>query len=327
MKQINEDLKQNNFKKAYLLFGEERYLRLQYRKRLEQALCTEGDTMNVHFYQGKDIPLGEIVDLAETLPFLSERRVIFISDSGLFKSGGDVLADYLTGTPCETTCFVFTETDVDKRSRLYKAVNSMGYAADFSIQDERTLKLWVLGALKKENKNISEKTLELFLSKTGTYMSNIQSELEKLLCYCMDRNVITDADVEATCSTQISTQIFDMINALGTGNQRQALDLYYDLLAQKEPPGRIMFQIGRMCNQLLLAKDMSARGYSTKDIAEKMGLPPFIATKYIKQSAPFKSSVLKNAIAKCVELETAFKSGELAPLLSVEILIMNLFSQ
>lgn len=327
MKQINEDLKQNNFKKAYLLFGEERYLRLQYRKRLEQALCTEGDTMNVHFYQGKDIPLGEIVDLAETLPFLSDRRVIFISDSGLFKSGGDVLADYLSGTPCETTCFVFTETDVDKRSRLYKAVNSMGYAADFSIQDERTLKLWVLGALKKENKNISEKTLELFLSKTGTYMSNIQSELEKLLCYCMDRNVITDADVETTCSTQISTQIFDMINALGTGNQRQALDLYYDLLAQKEPPGRIMFQIGRMCNQLLLAKDMSARGYSTKDIAEKMGLPPFIATKYIKQSAPFKSSVLKNAIAKCVELETAFKSGELDPLLSVEILIMNLFSQ
>ncbi len=327
MKQLNDDLKQNNFKKAYLLFGEERYLRLQYRKRLEQALCTEGDTMNVHFYQGKDLPLGEIVDLSETMPFLAERRVIFISDSGLFKSGGDVLAEYLSGTPCETSCFIFTESEVDKRSRLYKAVSALGHAADFSVQDERTLKLWILGTLKKENKKISEQTLELFLSKTGTDMSNIQSELEKLLCYCMDRDVITDADVESTCSTQISTQIFDMINALATGNQKRALELYYDLLAQKEPPSRILYHIGRLCNQLLQAKDLSARGYGSADIAAKMGLAPFIATKLVKQAAPFKTSVLKKAVSKSVELETAFKSGTLDPLLSVEILIMNAFNE
>ena len=124
MKQINEDIKQGIFKQIYLLYGEERYLRRQYRDRLQKALCGDDD-MNVHFYEGKDVPVGQIIDLAETLPFLAERRVIFLTDSGLFKSGGEKMAEYLQA-PCETTFFVFAEGDVDKRSKLYKTVQKAG---------------------------------------------------------------------------------------------------------------------------------------------------------------------------------------------------------
>ena len=88
MKQINEHIKQGNYKQVYLLYGEERYLRRQYRDKLRKALCEDKDTMNTHFYEGKNISVEEIIDLAETLPFLAQRRVIFITDSGLFKSGG-----------------------------------------------------------------------------------------------------------------------------------------------------------------------------------------------------------------------------------------------
>ena len=95
MKQITEDIKKNSLRQIYLLYGEERYLRRQYKEKLRAALCAGDDAMNTHFYEGKDVPVGEIIDLAETLPFLAERRVIFITDSGLFKSGGEKLAEYL----------------------------------------------------------------------------------------------------------------------------------------------------------------------------------------------------------------------------------------
>ena len=85
MQRINDDIKQGNLRQIYLLYGEERYLRRQYTERLKKALCGEGDQMNTHFYEGKDVPVGEIIDLAETIPFLSRRRVIFIKNSGLFK--------------------------------------------------------------------------------------------------------------------------------------------------------------------------------------------------------------------------------------------------
>ena len=104
MQRINEDIRQQTYKQIYLLYGEERYLRKQYTGRLRKALCDADDQMNTHFYEGKDISVGEIIDLAETLPFLAERRVIFISNSGLFKSGGEKMAEYLSA-PNETTFF------------------------------------------------------------------------------------------------------------------------------------------------------------------------------------------------------------------------------
>ena len=322
MRQIAEDIKQNNFKQIYLLYGEERYLRRQYRQKLQAALCSDGDTMNVHFYSGKDVPVGEIIDLAETLPFLAERRVIFISDSGLFKSGGEKLAEYLT-SPCESTCFVFTESEVDKRSKLFKTVQSKGYAADFTIQDESTLKRWIAGTLGWDGKKITENTVHLIISKTGTDMDNIQMELEKLICYCMDRDVVTDADVEAVCTTRISNHIFDMINAIADRKQKAALELYYDLLALKEPPMRILFLIARQCNMLLQAKEMKLKGHDNRTIGSRLGVPPFIVQKVLNQAAKFKTSTLRRAVQQCVEAETAVKTGRMNDMMSVEILIMS----
>ncbi len=322
MRQIAEDIKQNNFKQIYLLYGEERYLRRQYRQKLQAALCSDGDTMNVHFYSGKDVPVGEIIDLAETLPFLAERRVIFISDSGLFKSGGEKLAEYLA-SPCESTYFVFTESEVDKRSKLFKTVQSKGYAADFTVQDENTLKRWIAGTLGRDGKKITENTVQLIISKTGTDMDNIQMELEKLICYCMDRDVVTDADVEAVCTTRISNHIFDMINAIADRKQKAALELYYDLLALKEPPMRILFLIARQCNMLLQAKEMKLKGHDNRTIGSRLGVPPFIAQKVLNQASKFKTSTLRRAVQQCVEAETAVKTGRMNDMMSVEILIMS----
>ncbi len=322
MKTIQDDIRQNTFKHAYLLFGEERYLIRQYTDKLRHALCAEGDDMNTHFYSGKEISVGEIIDLAETLPFLSDRRVIFVSDSGLFKSGGDKLADYLS-SPAESAYFVFTESEVDKRCKLFKTVQSKGHAAEFAVQDETTLKKWIASVLGKEGKKITENTVQLFLQKTGTDMENIRMELEKLICYCMDREIVTSDDVEAICTNRISNHIFDMINAVADGRKRRALQLYYDLLALKEPPLRILFLIARQCNLLLQVKEMRAQGFDSRAIAPRIGVPPFIAGKYITQSGRFKTSVLRAAVEQCVEAEEAVKSGRMNDQMSVEILILS----
>ena len=322
MQRINQDIKQGNFKQVYLLYGEERYLRRQYANRLKDALCGQDDGMNTHFYEGKDISVGEIIDLAETLPFLAPRRVFFIKNSGLFKSGGEKLAEYLSA-PNETSYFVFTESEVDKRSKLYKTVQSKGYAAEFGLQDENSLMRWAAGILNREGKKITESTMQLFLSKTGTDMENIQMELEKLICYCMDRDVVTAQDVEAVCTSRISNHIFDMINAIADKQTQKALELYYDLLALKEPPMRILFLIARQCNLLLQTKELKARGYDNKTISSKIGVPPFIAGKYTAQAARFKTSVLRGAVRRCVEAEEAVKTGRMNDILSVELLILS----
>lgn len=322
MKQLNEDIKQGKLRSVYLLYGEERYLRRQYRERLQKALCGGGDSMNTHFYTGKDVPVGAIIDLAETLPFLAERRVFFIDDSGLFKAGGEKMAEYLAA-PAETAFFVFTESEVDKRSKLFKTVQSKGYAAEFAVQDEATLTRWVKGLLAKEGKSAADGTVKLLLTKTGTDMDNIQTELEKLICYCMDRETITDADVEAICTTHINNRIFDMINAIADKNQKKALDLYYDLLALKEPPMRILALIARQCNLLLQAKELQTHGFGNSAVAGKLGVPPFAVGRYLKQASRFSASTLRQAVRQCVEADEAVKTGRMNDMMSVEVLILS----
>ena len=85
MKSLNEDLKTGNLKQVYLLFGEENYLKKQYKDRLTKAIVSDGDTMNYVYYEGKGIDVKEIISLAETMPFFSERRLIVIENSGLFE--------------------------------------------------------------------------------------------------------------------------------------------------------------------------------------------------------------------------------------------------
>ena len=45
-------------------------------------MVAEDDTMNFSSFEGNDINQKEIIDLAETLPFFADRRMILIEDSG-----------------------------------------------------------------------------------------------------------------------------------------------------------------------------------------------------------------------------------------------------
>lgn len=322
MQKLNEEIKTGQLKQVYLLYGEETYLRGQYRDKLKTALLGDGDSMNYHYFEGKDVAVGEVIDLAETMPFLAERRVIILENSNLFAHGGELLAEYLA-SPAETAFFVFVEPTVDKRSKLYKAVSAKGRAIEFKAQDESVLKRWILGFLKKENKNITERDLNLFLEKTGTDMENIRKELEKLLCYCMDKDVISAQDIEAICTKQVNNQIFDMINALAQGQQKKAMELYYDLLTLKEPPMRILYLITRQFNMLLQVKELKNKGYDANTIGEKVGLAGFIARKYVAQAAKFKETDLRTALKDCVEAEEAVKTGRMNDVMSVELLIVK----
>ena len=322
MQKLNEEIKTGEFRQVYLLLGEEAYLRNQYRDKLKKALLGDGDAMNFHYFEGKDVSPGEVIDLAETMPFLAERRVLVLENTGLFAHGGEMLADYLK-EPAPTAYFVFVEESAENRSKLYKAVTAKGRAVEFKTQDEAVLQRWILGILKKEGMNITGRDLAFFLEKTGSDMENIRGELEKLLCYCMGRDVVTAKDIEEICTKQISNQIFDMINAIAEKKQRKAMDLYYDLLTLKEPPMRILYLITRQFNMLLQVKELKNRGCDASTIGEKVGLAGFIARKYVAQAARFRTADLRRAVEDCVEAEEAVKTGKMNDVMSVELLIVR----
>ena len=99
VKNLQEDIKTGKFKNAYLLFGEEAYLKIQYKEKLIHALNPDDDTMNFTKYEGKGIEVREMIDLCETMPFFADHRVVLVENSGFFKNKCDELADYMKTLP------------------------------------------------------------------------------------------------------------------------------------------------------------------------------------------------------------------------------------
>lgn len=77
MKNIQADIKSGNFKQVYLLYGEEAYLKQQYKQNLVKALNPDGDTMNFNHYEGKGIDVKQLIDLCEI-------HAIFLQSAELF---------------------------------------------------------------------------------------------------------------------------------------------------------------------------------------------------------------------------------------------------
>lgn len=320
MRILNEHIQKNEFKNVYLIYGPEVYLRKQYRDKLKNAMLKEADSMNYNYFEGKGIEVKTIIGLAETMPFFADRRVIVIENSGFFSSAQEELSAYIANIP-ETACLIFVEESADKRSRLFKAISQHGYAANMSSPDERTLKTWIAGLLKREGRKISEGTVMKFLSTVDNNMENIKQELEKLICYTAGSDVITQADIDAVCSIHTENKIFDMIRAVAMKRQREALKLYDDLLILKEPPMRILYLIVRQFNTLLEIKDLAVKGYSTRLIAEKTGMKEFIVRKNTELTQKFSLEELKEAIVQCTELEEAVKTGRMIDQMAVEVIL------
>ena len=325
MKSIIEDIKNKDFKRVYLLYGEETYLKIQFRDKLCHALNQE-DTMNYSEFEGKGQNEGQIIDLAETMPFFSDHRLILLQDTGFFKNKADRMADYMAELP-DYICMIFVESEVDKRSRMYKAGRKYGRTVEFVSQDEKTLARWVLGTLKRENKKITKSDLDLFFTVTGTDMGNIERELEKLICYTMGRDVITDKDIKTICTAQITNQIFDMVRAVTAKQQKKALDLYYDLLSLKESPMKILALIAREFHMMLQVKGLQLEGSDIHTIAERTGLRDFVVRKYLPMTRSYSMEQLRAAMDDCITTETDVKTGRLSDAMSVELLIIRFSSK
>ena len=322
MDSIQQDIRENTFRPVYLLYGPEAFLKRSYKNRLKQAL-TQGDTTNFHAYEGKGISFDEIRDLADTMPFFAEHRMILLENTGLLKSASEQWSEWIATIP-ETTTVLFVEDEVDKRSKLYKAVVKHGLCEECARQSADQLRSWCVRYLGHEGKRISRSAVELLLARAGEDMENLRSEMEKLLAYAGEAEGITEEMVEEICTEQVTGQIFAMVEAVAVGKERRALELYYDLLALKEPSMRILFLIARQFNQLLQVKLLTGQGMHQKELADQMKLRGFIAGKLMEQARVFSEKQLKEYVELCTSSEEAVKTGRLAEKLAVELVILTI---
>ncbi len=322
MERLNQDLKTKNFQHLYLLYGDETYLRKNYKDMLKNAIIGD-DTMNFTYYEGKDIDVESLIDQAETMPFFAEKRLVLVENSGFFKNGNERMQGYISNMP-DYLYLIFVEKEVDKRTSIFKAVKSKGSAVEMQPYTPDKMKLWIGRILKENGKIIREKDMEYLLRQTGTDMVNIKTELEKLISYVGDSSEINKEDIDAIVTRQITDTIFEMIKAIGEQKRTAALNLYFDLLKRREAPAKILALIERQFNLLLQAKELLMLKYTNANIASKIGVNPYFINEYVGQARNFDYETLRIAFEECIKTDESIKTGRIKDQLAIELLIIAL---
>lgn len=321
MKTIKQHVKNETFARAYLLYGEEKFLVRKYKNILVEAICHDDD-MNFSYYEGKDADINDIKDNSDTMPFFADRKLILIENSGMFKTSSESMVDIVKSAP-DSTYFIFVEDEVDKRNRLYKAVSEYGYVCEMKTQKDDDLSGWVFKYFKDAGLNITSNDMNAFLGIAGPDMDNLYNETMKIIAYCRGRNVVTLDDIYALCSPKVQDRVFDMIQAMAMKRTDEVLKLYSDLLALKEPPLKILAIIGKQFAMLLAVKELLKDNAGNSEIAQKLGIRPFFVGRYITQAKQFSVKEIREAVQDCVETECSVKTGRSEDKYAVELLILK----
>jgi DNA polymerase III subunit delta len=322
MHPIDQDINSGEFHNVYILYGDEAYLRRNYKKKLLKALVSEKDTMNFSTFTVNDVSTEKIIDLAETMPFFAERRVILCEECGYFAKSDEKLADYLKEIP-ESSIFIFTEESLDKRTKTYKAVKDSALFIECKMPDERTLSLWAINKLKKAGKKITSSAWNEFYLRTSESMDLMDVELDKLISYTGNNVEIKIEDIQAICIGQVEEKIFDMIRAISSKDSAQAMRYYKGLLLSREEPFRILYMLESQFKQLLLVKNMHDKNYSNSEIASAAGMATYFVGKNLEVSRNFSEKEVLSFLSEAASLEGNAKSGLISPQNAVETLIMS----
>lgn len=321
MEVINKQIANSEFNNVYLLFGEEGYLKKQYRDKIRDALIDKDDTMNYHYFEGNKINAVELSDLGDTMPFFSDRRVIVVENSGWLKKAPEDIDKRLEAFP-DTTYVIFVENEVDKRNRLYKWIVKNGYAAEMKTPAGSMLVKWVDKQCKLEEKHMEKETIKYLVTHMGSDMLLLRNELDKLFAYCGDREDITLEDVQAVCISQAVDKLYKMIDAIGEKKQETALSLYHDLLVLREPAMRILFNLTNHFKSLMELSVMPDKGYQYKEIASLCGIPEFNVKKNKIQSEKYTYHQLRDMVELCQMTDQNIKTGKVQDVVGVELLIV-----
>lgn len=315
MKNISEHIKQNTFNHCYLLIGEEDYLKRKIKNNLADAIIGD-DTMNKSVFKEKPDE-KEICDLAQTVPFFSERRLIVLDSSDFFSWASDDFCKILENIP-DYLYIIIVESSADKRKKAFKTIQKTGYICELKTQSQGDLRKFIQGKCKENGTQIEPDVADALISATNGDLNTISNELEKLFAYTLDKGIINAGDIREVCCISLEEKVFDMIEAIGRKDRNKAMALYKDLVVLKEPPVKILVLMERQF--MGIAQVKSSRDVQASQIGMK-GVQPFLLNKYRKQADNFTIEELKGLLRLFEDIEYRIKTGLISDRNGVEAII------
>ena len=325
----------------YIFHGDDSISRDEALARMRQAMGDDGD-LNRSEFDGALTPVPEVLAAVKSLPFLGDKRLVIarglishITRRGAGQAGKtatDRLIDELPGLPDYARLVLVEDSLLSDSNRLLKAAAKLdnGYIRDFA--KPKNLTRWIISRAKTEyGAEIQPQAAEAIAAVVNDDLLRADSELCKLVAYVDDARPISEEDVAELTPYVPEANVFEMVEALASGNGARALELIQQSLHDdpKDPGFRLFALIVRQFRLLLMTRDHMAQGGSAQApaIAKALSVHPFAAGKLARQARRFRIEQLDAILKHLQRVDQDMKTGRIQPRLALDLLVTSLASQ
>ncbi|MGL5749361.1 MAG: DNA polymerase III subunit delta [Paraclostridium sp.] len=335
-KDIIRNMNNNEFKSVYLFYGREFYLLENAIKTCRKSLNEGMIDFNMDILDGKELTLDQIISNVETLPFMDERKIVVIKDFELLKgkkknftdSDEAEFIDYLDKIPSTTVLVFIVYGDVDKRKSLVKKISKVGIVNHCDKLNDMDLFKWVKNRFRKAEVIINDFEIAYFIEQEGyrdknseKTLSDLENEINKMVSFVGKGNNVTKEIIDKLSQKKVENDIFKLIDEIGNKNSSHAMKIVTDMILEGESVLGIFAMVSKQFKLVIQSRKLLEQGYTSKNIAEKIGAHPFVVTKALKQGKQFDDAVVIDMLNFILENDYKIKKGLIKDTLAVEILV------
>jgi len=269
----------------------------------DAAVPPEARGFNYDVVEGK--PRGaQIVALAQTLPMMAARRMVFVRDlAQLPADEAEPLLAYLA-KPNPSTVLVAVTSKLDKRLKLFAQLSKKGLL--HVLQAPRQLAPWVRAEAQARGVKLDGAAVSRLVDAVGSDLSRLALVVEQLGLYAGDRPVTAD-DVDELVAETRERSVFELTDAIGAADRTRALTAVAALCDQRESAVGVVVMLARYVRQLSLVHALRAEDVPRSAWAGKLGVPPFVVDKLINQARGYAPRVLAEATRRLAAADRALK--------------------
>ncbi len=213
-----------------------------------------------------------------------------------------------------------TSNGVDEKNNLFKALKKEAKCQEFSLLDDKLLKVWLRKEFEKYGAKIDSLAENLLLTYVGNNLWQMENEVKKLV-YFKRGSLIKKEDIELQVKPKIEVDIFKTIDALASKDKKQALNFLYKHLESGDNPLYILSMIGYQFRTLLTIKELMEKKYPYAAIAQKSGLHPFVVRKSYYLCRQFTMAQLKKIYQKIFQVDLDIKTGKIEAETALNLLV------
>ncbi|MDR1195646.1 MAG: DNA polymerase III subunit delta [Endomicrobium sp.] len=316
---------------VYLFAGEESYLIDSCLKKLSLALSV--DDLNREVFYASDSSAEDILNAVQTLPFLSEKRVVIVKAVNKMKAvDAERLSDYLSNV-IDTSCLILLYPDNYKKETIAKRKELIGecssskncVAVDCRKQYESEVKEFIKSEFTAKGKSVSFDVISKIIDENGADLMNISNEIEKLCLFAgKNKKAVTEDDIEQTSGYTKEANVYALASEIESKNIKKAMFILEKLLAEGGDSVMILSTISSTVRKLLNAKSMiEEKGMSNTETAAALRIHNYFAKAFFSNLTKHSIKNLKSSLKVILKADTAIKTGASDAISSLEKIILS----